>query len=352
MLREVEAGRERFDRDTLGGAGRRPTCSASACPTSVGGSGYGIVEQCLVLEQVGRTRRAGAGRWPSIVLGAVPIADVRHRRAAASAGPRRRPRARSILTAALAEPATATRSDRPRRRRADGDGWRLDGVKTCVPAGTIADAIVVPGIAADGDVGVVPRRAGAAGRHDRAPASSTNRTPRPGSRSTASRRRRRRAGRLDAAPTSLALDRRAGHASACARSSSACSSRALEMTAEYTKERVQFDRPIATFQAVGQRAGRRLHRRRGRAPHAVAGRVAAARSAARVDTEVEVAKFWAADAAHRVAHAAVHVHGGTGIDVDYPLHRYFVAAKALEFALGGATDQLLAIGKTFAATPE
>jgi alkylation response protein AidB-like acyl-CoA dehydrogenase len=67
---------------------------------------------------------------------------------------------------------------------------------------------------------------------------------------------------------------------------------------------------------------------------------------------VEVAKFWAADAAHRVGHACVHVHGGTGIDEDYPVHRYFIAAKAIEFALGSATDQLLAIGRTFAATPE
>jgi alkylation response protein AidB-like acyl-CoA dehydrogenase len=68
--------------------------------------------------------------------------------------------------------------------------------------------------------------------------------------------------------------------------------------------------------------------------------------------EVEVAKFWAAEAAHRVAHTAVHLHGGTGVDVDHPIHRYFIAAKELEFTLGGATDQLLRIGAAFAATPE
>ena len=53
--------------------------------------------------------------------------------------------------------------------------------------------------------------------------------------------------------------------------------------------------------------------------------------------EIATAKYWAADGGHRVAHAAVHVHGGLGIDVDYPLHRYFVAAKRNEFSLGGAT---------------
>ena len=59
---------------------------------------------------------------------------------------------------------------------------------------------------------------------------------------------------------------------------------------------------------------------------------------------IATAKFWAADAGHRVAHTAVHVHGGLGIDTSYPLHRYFLAAKQSEFTLGGATRQLLRIG--------
>jgi len=70
-------------------------------------------------------------------------------------------------------------------------------------------------------------------------------------------------------------------------------------------------------------------------------------------TEVATAKFWAADAGHRVAHTAVHVHGGVGIDMDYPLHRYFTAAKRAEFALGGATTQLRRIGAALASdTPQ
>ena len=44
----------------------------------------------------------------------------------------------------------------------------------------------------------------------------------------------------------------------------------------------------------------------------------------------------------------VHVHGGIGIDVTYPVHRFFVAAKRYEFALGGATAQLLRIGDALA----
>ena len=67
--------------------------------------------------------------------------------------------------------------------------------------------------------------------------------------------------------------------------------------------------------------------------------------------ELATAKFWAADAGHRVAHTAVHVHGGTGIDVDGPTHRYFTAAKRTEFTLGGATAQLRRLGAELAATP-
>jgi 3-oxocholest-4-en-26-oyl-CoA dehydrogenase beta subunit len=67
-----------------------------------------------------------------------------------------------------------------------------------------------------------------------------------------------------------------------------------------------------------------------------------------VGAAIASAKFWAADAGHRVAHTAVHVHGGIGIDTSYPLQRYFVAAKRAEFTLGGATSQLLRLGDILA----
>ena len=69
---------------------------------------------------------------------------------------------------------------------------------------------------------------------------------------------------------------------------------------------------------------------------------------AAADVAVAAAKFWAADAGHRVAHTAVHVHGGLGIDTSYPVHRYFVAATHHELALGGATAQLRRIGAALA----
>jgi len=123
--------------------------------------------------------------------------------------------------------------------------------------------------------------------------------------------------------------------------------RTLEMTAEYARNRVQFGKPIGGFQAVAQRLADGYI-----AVEAV--RLTMWQAAWRLsaglpsDTEIATAKFWASDAGHRVAHTAVHVPGGVGIDTDYPLHRYFVAAKQCEFTLGGATTQLRRIGAALA----
>jgi 3-oxocholest-4-en-26-oyl-CoA dehydrogenase beta subunit len=67
--------------------------------------------------------------------------------------------------------------------------------------------------------------------------------------------------------------------------------------------------------------------------------------------QVAVAKFWAAEAGQRVVHTGQHLHGGIGVDRDYPLHRYFLYAKPLELTLGGATTQLRRIGKFLADEP-
>jgi alkylation response protein AidB-like acyl-CoA dehydrogenase len=52
-----------------------------------------------------------------------------------------------------------------------------------------------------------------------------------------------------------------------------------------------------------------------------------------------------------VVHAAVHLHGGVGVDREYPLHRYFLMTKHIELTLGGATEQLLTLGSALAAEP-
>ena len=129
----------------------------------------------------------------------------------------------------------------------------------------------------------------------------------------------------------------------CVQEAGACAS-ALDLTAEYTKTREQFDRPIATFQAVGQRAADAYI-------DTEAIRLTAWQAASRLAeglpaaAEVAVAKFWAAEGGQRVVHAAQHLHGGMGVDRDYPLHRYFLLTRQIELTLGGANESLRRLGR-------
>ena len=117
----------------------------------------------------------------------------------------------------------------------------------------------------------------------------------------------------------------------------------LNLAAEYTKIRHQFDRPIATFQAVSQRTGDayidteavRLTSRQ------AAWRIDAGRPAAE---KTAIARWWAAEAGFRVVHASTHLHGGVGVDRDYPLHRFFLLARQLELTLGNSEEQLSLLG--------
>jgi alkylation response protein AidB-like acyl-CoA dehydrogenase len=69
------------------------------------------------------------------------------------------------------------------------------------------------------------------------------------------------------------------------------------------------------------------------------------------ERELLVARFWAADAGSRIADTAQHLHGGLGVDVDYPVHRYFLWSRSLGLQLGGATPTLARLGRELAAAP-
>ncbi|GAA4724454.1 acyl-CoA dehydrogenase family protein [Phytohabitans rumicis] len=300
---------------------------AATLPPSAGGDGYGVLERCSVLVELGRAA-APVPFLPCISTAAAALGRfgdaAQMERWVAPAG-----RGDLVLAAA---PTGSVRAD-----RVDGR-WVLTGDLTAVPAAPYADLILVP---ADGpgvflvtpaDDGVSVERqhvAGGAG-----------------------------AGWVSLAGTRLTDDRLLGgvdvadwlraHATvgACA-AQLGVTERALEMTAEYARTRVQFGRPIGTFQAVAQRLAdayidvEAIRLTMWQAAWLLGEGLPCA-------AEVSTAKFWAADAGHRVAHAAVHVHGGVGIDLDAPLHRYFLAAKYYEFTLGTATDHLRALGATLA----
>jgi len=344
-LKEVEGGADNFDRELWAKLAEAGVLGI-AVPEAHGGGGYGFLETALVLEQIGRTV-APVPYYAVAVLGALPIAEFGSDAQQAALLPGIAS-GESIVTAALfeagADPLTPTTTATP-----DGDGWTLDGVKDCVPAGPLADTVLVPATTADGRVIVAIVSAAAAGvtreRQDTTNGHPEARFTLAGVKVVAADV----LGTADNGADVLEWIVERATAALGAIAVGICEE-AVRMTAEYTKTREQFGRAIATFQAVGQRAadayidteGVRL------TTWQAVWRLSEGLPAS---TEVAVAKFWAADGGQRVVHAAQHLHGGMGVDKDYPLHRYFLWAKWIELSLGGATRQLLMIGRRLAEEP-
>lgn len=311
-------------------------------PEPMGGGGLGFVEAAVVLEAAGRhtapvplavtvagTLALAAFAPPSLTEAWVP--DV-------VAGDR-------LVTVALEEPGGLPGRPSTTVRR-DGDGWLVTGTKSYVPWGAAADAVVLSAtgeagpvlVLVPGDAEGVTRRPQVAtsGRPEaeldlagvRVPAEAVLQDPAGGD------------------PVAWLAERLA--TATCLELAGACRA-ALALTAEYTARREQFGKAIATFQAVGQRAADAY-------VDTEAVRLTAWQAAWRLDAglpaeeAVAIATFWAGDGAQRVVHACQHLHGGMGVDRDYPVHRTYLLVKHLGTRLGGPTGSLLRLGGLLAAS--
>jgi 3-oxocholest-4-en-26-oyl-CoA dehydrogenase beta subunit len=328
---------ERFDRDLWSKLVEADVLSTTA-PESLGGGGFGVIEEAAVLVALGR-QIAAVPYLESVVLGAGALAkfgsDALQQDWATPAI-----KGDKILTVALdgdmgAGSVQATGA---------GSEYRLTGSRAIVAYGPVADAFLVPAetdegvkvfLVAKDDSGVTVTSIGTTG-HGSVGHVELNDVTVDAARVIGGQEV------LGWVTTQATLGRSAFQLGVL--------ERALELTAEYAREREQFDRPIGSFQAVGQRLAdgyidiKALRLTLTQAAWRLSEDLAA-------DLEVGTAAFWAAEAGHRVAHTTVHVHGGVGIDIDHPVHRYFLAAKQTEFAVGGATSQLLRIGRELAETP-
>ncbi|HUO37618.1 MAG TPA: acyl-CoA dehydrogenase family protein [Mycobacterium sp.] len=315
---------------------------SAVAPESVGGAGFGVLEQVAVLTALGR-QLAAAPYLDSVVLGAGALArfatpELQQLWAVpAIAGEK-------ILSVAL----DGEMGQGPVQATTAGDGYRLTGTRTLVGYAPVADAFLVPAETGGGvkvflvsalDSGVSVTALDTTGMGS--------------------------VGQLDLQGVEVVADRVVGgdadhpgvlewltalHTLGLTAYQLGVLERALELTAEYARIREQFGRPIGSFQAVAQRLADNYIDLKGL-------RLTLAQAAWRLsenlpaDVEVATAAFWAAEGGHRVAHTTVHVHGGVGIDIDHPVHRYFLAAKQAEFALGSATGQLRRIGRELADSP-
>jgi alkylation response protein AidB-like acyl-CoA dehydrogenase len=336
-LTELEAGDVRYDAKLWGELATADLLGI-ALPENVGGSGHGFVELALVLAEVGWSV-APVPVYATLLLGADTIArygdddQLQRYLPGVVTGSR-------LLTAGLAEPERSDPTAPAATARRDVDRWRLDGRKELVPAAQIAHTILVPAIVDDGDVGIFLLDANANGV-DIQPAVTTNGEPHADV-------------ILDGAAVSDE-DRLAGNGAEMVESLHAramvglcaiqlgVTERALHIAASYTTEREQFGRPIGSFQAVQQRMADALID-----VEAIRWTMWQAAwllgQGGTPGREAGIAKFWAAEAGARVAATAQQVHGGIGIDITYPLFRYFLWAKHNELTLGSASAQLARLG--------
>jgi len=350
----VERSDDRFD-EVLWHELARANLLGLAVPEAHGGSGLAMTELGLVLEQQGR-HVAPVPLWATTVLGALPLARFGTPQQQAQwlpgvvTGDVR-------LTAALNEVAASAQYRPAVTAVPDGAGWRLSGTAVAVPQAHVAHRVLVP---ASGPAGVLvalvdPHGQGVSLER----AETTDRQVHPhvrldgvpvgpgdllGTEGTGP------GGAGGVAPTSggailtWMLERAATGLCALALG---VSEEAVRRSAAYLNQRHQFGRPLSSFQGAMLRAADAYI-------DTEAMRATTWQAAWRLDTgrpadqAVAVAKWWASEAGQRVVHAAQHLHGGLGADVEYPIHRYFLWGKQIELMLEGPSATLYRLGQLVA----
>jgi len=301
-----------------------------ALPAWLGGDGLGVMDTAVLLTEAGR-RAAPVPALATLAMGVLPVTRWGDRSLqrvlldGVAAGD-------AVLTAAVREPSDPM----PAAPATTADASTVSGVKTGVPYAAAARWILVPASLTAGGTGVVVVDPSADGVTLR---------PTPGS-----------AGgpectlRLEAAPVAHRL----GSAGAVddlyqlTLAGAACLADgalagALALTTAHVGTRKQFGRPLAAFQAVAQRiadihiVSRTLHL----AALSACWRLETGRNAG---ADLDVAAYWLAEQAPAALRACHHLHGGTGMDVSYPLHRYSALVKDLVRLVGGADYRLGRLG--------
>lgn len=334
-LAEIEAGPDRFDRQLW-----RDLADAGVLGLAVaaehGGAGLGLAEVAPALVEQGR-RLGPVPLWETVVLGALPIARYGDEKQQAGWLPRVAD-GTAVLTAALEAPG-ATRPWRTTVYAGGGeDSWSLTGASRGVPAGHLADAVVVPASTDAGAVELflVPTDQHGLTRH------RVERTDRGGAADLVFDGAV--AERLGDGPAEDRHHWLLQHAWAgLAAIQLGVSQESVRQAAEYVSQRHQFGVPLATFQAVAhQAADCHIDTEAMEATLWNAlWRLATGREAA---AAAHVAKWWAADAGDRVARTVQHLHGGMGADVTYPIHRYLLWSIQQANTLGSASWHLHQVG--------
>jgi 3-oxo-4-pregnene-20-carboxyl-CoA dehydrogenase alpha subunit len=299
-----------------------------ALPAWLGGDGLGVLDTAVLLTEAGRLA-APVPALATLMLGVLPVVRWGTRGqqetllAGVAAGD-------TVLTAAVREPSDPMPAQPATTATIGGGQGSVSGAKIGVPDAAAARWILVPAALSSGGTAVVivdPLADGVSMQRTPSSAGGPEYTL-----------------QLNAAPVAHVLGTggepvvddlyQLAVAGACCLGDGALSA-ALALTTAHIGTRQQFGRPLAAFQAVAQQAAdayiasRTLHL----ATLSACWRLETQREAA---SDLDVAAYWLARHAPAALRACHHLHGGIGMDVSYPLHRYSSLVKDLVRFVGGA----------------
>ncbi len=301
-------------------------------PEEFGGSGYSYVELIVVLEEMGRSLLC-APYFSTVVLAANTLIHSGDDAAKADLLPGIAS-GETIATLAFTEPngrwdeagieMTATPA---------GDGWTLDGTKMFVLDGHTADLVLVAA-RTSGGVSLFSVDGDAAGL-TRTPLATMDQTRKQAKLEFAGTPARLIGAEgegwavlervLDLAAVALAAEQ-VGGAQMC-----------LDMSVEYAKVRVQFGRPIGSFQAIKHKCADMLLEVESAKSAAYYAGWCASELNDELPSVASLAKAYCSDAYFHAAAENIQIHGGIGFTWEHPAHLYFKRAKSSELLFGDPT---------------
>ncbi|QQD17346.1 acyl-CoA/acyl-ACP dehydrogenase [Spongiibacter nanhainus] len=311
-----------------------------ALPEAVGGMGQDFETLMILLEQLGRHVAPLPGvavlaTASQSLLPYLDVAGVQEALSTLSSG-------KGLLSCALAE--TGLQGGNKVETRAEGSGSQvvLHGGKSRVPGGMQASHCWT--LARHGDALGIYIFACAQEGVQRRPQQTTSGEAL--AQFTLAGARAELVATGEAVNGILTTARHAQRAASAAYATGLCEGM-ITLASAHCSERKQFGKPLGSFQAVAhQLADCYIDKECLRAASEAA--ACQLRDGGDASEACLVAAYWATEALHRISHRCQQVHGGTGVDRDYPLYRYSLQARQVEMDLGGQSRILAELGKDIA----
>ena len=331
-VREQMDTEQGFDPDVWAQMSEQMGLPALTIPEDYGGQGFTRIEQVVVLEEMGRSLlcapffSSAVMAANTLMLGGDESAKQAHLPQIASGETR----------GTLAFTEQNGRWDEPgitMAATADNGAWRLDGVKMYVLDGHTADLLIVAA-RTSGGVSLFTVDPGAAGL-TRTALSTMDQTRKQakltfeGVEATLIGEEGQGwpvlEGVLDLASVALAAEQVGG------------AQRCLDMSVEYAKVRVQFGRPIGSFQAIKHKCADMLLEVESAKSAAYYAGWCAAEMNDELPQVASLAKSYCSEAYFHAAAENIQIHGGIGFTWEHPAHLYFKRAKSSELLFGDPT---------------